>query len=84
MAVAALEDRNVSTELAMNTTPASPGNLDNSPAAAPAARPVQTGALAGGQPGQGVNTSSSKAGQSNVDAAAAQGTEYGKNQPPKG
>ncbi len=38
---------------------------------------IQTGALSGGQPGQGVDTPSSK-GQSNVDAAAAQGVEYGK------
>jgi hypothetical protein len=45
--------------------------------------PVQTGALAGGQPGQGVNTSSSPAGQSNVDAAARQGVEYGKHDRPK-
>lgn len=40
---------------------------------------VQTGALPGGQPGQGVNTSSSETGQSNVDAAVRQGVEYGKN-----
>ena len=64
----------------MNTTPASPANLDK---ASSTDRPVQTGALSGGQPGEGVNTSSSNAGQSNVDAAAAQGTEYGKNQPRK-
>lgn len=41
---------------------------------------VQTGALSGGQPGEGVNTSSSAAGQSNVDAAAAQGVTYGKDE----
>ena len=38
---------------------------------------VQTGALSGGQPGEGVNASSSAAGQQNVDAAAGQGMEYG-------
>ena len=42
------------------------------------ARPLQTGALPGGQPGQGVNTSPSAPGQSNVDAAFEQGTEPGK------
>ena len=79
MAVAALGGINDCTEPAMNTTPASPANLDKSPST----QPVQTGALSGGQPGVGVNTSSSKTGQSNADAAAAQGTEYGKNQPAK-
>ena len=54
--------------------------------AAPGKRPdeaVQTGALPGGQPGQGVNTSSSAPGQSNVDAAAAEGVEYGEHERPK-
>ncbi len=40
-------------------------------------RPVQTGALSGGQPGQGVDRSASPRGQSNVDASVEQGTEYG-------
>ncbi len=62
----------------MTTTPASPANLDKA-----STRPVQTGAQSGGQPGQGVNTSASKPGQSNMDAAVGQGTEYGKNQPAK-
>jgi len=46
-------------------------------------RPVQTGALPGGQPGQGVNTSASEPGQSNVDAAQAEGTEYGRKDRPR-
>ncbi len=62
----------------MNTNPSSPGKPDVSSPNAPRDRPVQTGALSGGQPGQGVNTSSSPAGQSNADAAAREGTEYGK------
>ena len=78
MAVAAL-GYHFRTEPAMTTTPASPANLDKSPA-----RPVQTGALSGGQPGEGVNTSASRPGQSNMDAAVRQGTAYGKNQPSKG
>ena len=62
----------------MNSNPTSP---DKPNASSPAERDyqaVQTGALPGGQPGQGVNTSSSPTGQSNVDAAVQQGTEYGK------
>lgn len=43
-------------------------------------RPVQTGALSGGQPGQGVNTSSSADGQSNVDAVEREGVADGKQQ----
>jgi len=43
----------------------------------PHGQAIQTGALSGGQPGQGVDTPSCK-GQSNVDAAVAQGVEYGK------
>ncbi len=63
----------------MNANPSSQGKPDApSPSERPA-RPVQTGALPGAQPGQGVNTSSSPAGQSNVDAAARQGVEYGRN-----
>jgi hypothetical protein len=79
MAVAADMDINVSTESAMNTNPSSQGKPDASPPSESRDRPVQTGALSGGQPGQGVNTSSSATGQSNVDAAVRQGTEYGKN-----
>jgi len=45
--------------------------------------PVQTGALPGGQPGQGVDTSSSAPGQSNVDATIREGTEYGEHERPK-
>ena len=63
----------------MNTNPSSQGKPEASPASERRSQPVQTGALPGGQPGQGVNTSSSPTGQSNVDAAAQQGTEYGKN-----
>ena len=63
----------------MNTKPSSQGKLDASSASERRSQPVQTGALPGGQPGQGVNTSSSPTGQSNVDAAVRQGTEYGKN-----
>jgi hypothetical protein len=39
---------------------------------------VQTGSLPGGQPGVGLNTSVSPTGQSNADAAEAQGVQYGK------
>ncbi len=46
--------------------------------ATPCRLDAQTGALPGGQPGQGVNTSTSPAGQSNMDAAVQQGVEYGK------
>ncbi len=63
----------------MNTNPSSKGKPDASPPGERRDQPIQTGALSGGQPGQGVNTSSSPAGQSNVDAATRQGVEYGKN-----
>ena len=62
----------------MNTNSSSPGKPDVSTPDARRDQPLQTGALPGGQPGQGVNTSSSPAGQSNVDAAAREGTEYRK------
>ena len=62
----------------MNTKPSPPGK-DNAPSPGDRrSRPVQTGALPGGQPGVGVNTSPYETGQSNVDAAVQQGTEYGK------
>lgn len=62
----------------MNSSPSTPR-----PSAAPTADerhapPVQTGSLPGGQPGVGINTSASPTGQSNADAAEAQGVEYGK------
>ena len=63
----------------MNTIPSSQAKPKASPPSERDGRPVQTGALPGGQPGQGVNTSSSPTGQSNVDAAVRQGVEYGKN-----
>ena len=63
----------------MNTKPSSQGKPEASSASDSHSQPVQTGALPGGQPGQGVNTSSSPPGQSNVDAAVRQGVEYGKN-----
>ena len=63
----------------MKTNPSSQGKTEASSATDRHGRPVQTGALPGGQPGQGVNTSSSPPGQSNVDAAVRQGVEYGKN-----
>ena len=63
----------------MNTNSTSQDKPDPSPPSEGRGQPVQTGALPGGQPGQGVNTSSSPTGQSNVDAAARQGVEYGKN-----
>ena len=66
----------------MNNTPAPKGKPDAAPPSGRPDAPVQTGALPGGQPGQGVNTSSSAPGQSNVDAAAAQGVEYGKHHHP--
>ena len=62
----------------MNTNPSSPGKPNASSPSERRDQAVQTGALPGGQPGQGVNTSSSPMGQSNVDAAVQQGTEYGK------
>jgi hypothetical protein len=62
----------------MNTNPSSPRQPE-APSSSPRRDPpVQTGALPGGQPGVGVNTSASPPGQSNVDAAEAQGVEYGK------
>jgi hypothetical protein len=78
MGVAAPVRINMRTEATMNPNSSSPARPD---APSPADRrdpAVQTGALPGGQPGQGVNTSSSPPGQSNVEAAAQQGTEYGK------
>ena len=77
MAVAAHGDSNSSTVAAMNPNPSTPGKPDASPQDERAARPVQTGALSGGQPGVGVNTSSSEPGQQNADAAEAEGIEYG-------
>ena len=62
----------------MNSNPTSQGSPNASSPAERRDQAVQTGALPGGQPGQGVNTSSSPTGQSNVDAAVQQGTEYGK------
>lgn len=62
----------------MNTNPSPHGKPDASSPSERRSQPVQTGALPGGQPGQGVNTSSSPTGQSNVDAAVRQGVEYGK------
>ena len=63
----------------MNTNHSSQGKQDTLSPSERRDQPVQTGALPGGQPGVGVNTSSSPAGQSNVDAAVQQGVEYGKN-----
>ena len=63
----------------MNTNPLPQGKPEASSPSERRSQPVQTGALPGGQPGQGVNTSSSPTGQSNVDAAVRQGVEYGKN-----
>jgi hypothetical protein len=65
-------------EVAMNATPSSQGKPDVSSSSDNRGESVQTGALPGGQPGQGVNTSTSPTGQSNVDAAFRQGAEYGK------
>jgi hypothetical protein len=81
MTVAAYVGINVPAEVAMNSNPSSPGKPNESPAAESRDQAVQTGALPGGQPGQGVNTSSSPTGQSNVDAAVRQGTEYRKKDP---
>jgi hypothetical protein len=67
----------------MNNNSSPQGKPDLPSPGEPVAAPVQTGALSGGQPGQGVNTSLSPDGQSNVDAAAAQGLEYGKNEKPR-
>lgn len=63
--------------MTMKTNPSSQGKPDAPSTSERTGRPVQTGALPGLQPGQGVNTSSSAAGQSNVDAAVREGTEYG-------
>jgi len=63
----------------MNTNPSPQGKPEAPSQSDRRGQPVQTGALPGGQPGQGVNTSSSPTGQSNVDAAVRQGVEYGKN-----
>ena len=62
----------------MNTNPSPQDQPDASSPSGPRREPVQTGALSGGEPGQGVDTSSSPTGQSNVDAAVRQGVEYGK------
>lgn len=62
----------------MNTTPSPTRQPDTPSSSERRATPVQTGSLPGGQPGVGVNTSASPSGQSNVDAAAEQGVEYGK------
>jgi hypothetical protein len=60
----------------MNTQPPSQRQSDAFSSGTGGDRPVQTGALPGGQPGRGVNTSSSAPGQSNVDAAVREGVEY--------
>jgi len=62
----------------MNTNPTPPGKHDAPTPSEHGGQRVQTGALPGGQPGIGVNTSPYETGQSNVDAAVQQGTEYGK------
>jgi hypothetical protein len=77
MAVAADVGINVSMEVVMKKNPSSQDKAEGSSPSASRDKPVQTGALPGGQPGQGVNTSSSPTGQSNVDAAMRQGVEYG-------
>ena len=61
----------------MTTNPSSKNGPAEPSSTKPQTRAVQTGALSGGQPGQGGDAPSSK-GQSNVDAAVAQGVEYGK------
>jgi hypothetical protein len=80
MAVAANIWINPPTEAAMNSKPSPPSQQDAPSPNEPGNKPVQTGALPGGQPGQGVNTSSSPTGQSNVDAAVAEGVEYGEHE----
>ena len=82
MAAAATVCISRSKELAMHGHPSPSQSKPASPDRRPDA-PVQTGALPGGQPGQGVDTSSSAPGQSNVDAAIREGTEYGKHERPK-
>ncbi len=67
----------------MTTNRSSQDRPKGSPQGGRADQPVQTGALSGGQPGQGVDTSPSPPGQSNVDAAARQGVEYGRKDLPK-
>jgi len=62
----------------MNPNPSSPRRPDAPPPSERRDPPVQTGSLPGGQPGVGINTSASPTGQSNADAAEAQGVEYGK------
>jgi hypothetical protein len=62
----------------MNANQPPPRQPDTPSSSERRAPPVQTGSLPGGQPGVGVNTSASPTGQSNVDAAEAQGVEYGK------
>jgi len=62
----------------MNTNSSPPRQPDTPSSSERRVPPVQTGSLPGGQPGVGVNTSASPTGQSNVDAAEAQGVEYGK------
>jgi hypothetical protein len=79
MAVAADAGIDIPTGVAMNTKPSPQGKPEEPSPGESRDESVQTGALPGGQPGQGVNTSSSPAGQSNVDAAVRQGVEYGKN-----
>jgi hypothetical protein len=69
---------NVSKELAMESNPSFQDKPGTSSPSAGDGEPVQTGALPGGQPGEGVNTSSSPTGQSNVDAQVREGVEYGK------
>ncbi len=68
----------IPTEAAMTTTPSPQDKAGTSTRA----RPVQTGALPGNQPGQGVNTSSSAPGQQAMDAAVGQGVEYGEKHRP--
>lgn len=62
----------------MNSSPSTPRQPAATAADERRAPPVQTGSLPGGQPGVGINTSASPTGQSNADAAEAQGVEYGK------
>jgi len=62
----------------MSTTPTPPRQEPPPSPAQRSGQPVQTGALPGGQPGVGANTSPYETGQSNVDASVQQGTEYGK------
>jgi len=78
MAVAAAWTASTPTEDAMDTHPSPQRQTDTPSSSERRGPPVQTGALPGGQPGVGVNTSASPTGQSNADAAAEQGVEYGK------